>query len=58
MIPVVPGAAQRHLRRDRPPISIPAGDSNHAQGSARVTTLGITITDVPTDRWTCETISR
>src|SRR5260221_4853954 len=37
------GAAQRHLRCHRPPLSIPAGDPKHAQGSARVTTLSLTI---------------
>src|SRR5215208_6524599 len=37
------GAAQCHPRCHRPPLPIPAGDPNHAQGSARVTTLSLTI---------------
>ena len=36
-------ASQRHLRCHRPPLPILAGDPKHAQGSALVTTLGITI---------------
>src|SRR3984893_3299966 len=36
-------AAQRHPRCHGPPLPIPAGDSNHAQGSTRVTTLSLTI---------------
>ena len=43
MIPVVPAHPERHLRRHRPPLPVPAGDPSHAQGSARVTTLSITI---------------
>src|SRR3979490_2328832 len=41
-----PGRAsdpERHLRRHRPPLPIPAGDRQPAQGSARVTKLSITI---------------
>src|SRR5207302_8379562 len=34
---------ERDLRRHWPPLSILAGDSKHAQGSARVTKLSITI---------------
>src|SRR4030081_3540678 len=38
-----PRAAERHLRCHRSPLSILAGHPTHAQGSALVTTLGITI---------------
>ena len=36
-------APERHFRRHRPPLPVPAGDPSHAQGSARVTTSSITI---------------
>src|SRR5260370_1416705 len=39
------GAAQRHPRCHGPTLPIPAGDSNHAQGGARVTTLTVTINE-------------
>src|SRR5882757_4358085 len=35
--------SERHLRCHRTPLPIPAGDLKPAQGSARVTTLNITI---------------
>ena len=41
------GAAQRHLRCHRPPLPIPAGHPTHAQGSALVTKLGLTINGRP-----------
>ena len=58
MIPVVPGIAQRHLRRHRPALPVAAGDAGHAQGSARVTTLGSRSTAARTARSTCATICR
>ena len=37
------GAAERHLRRHRPPFPVAAGNPRHAQGSAVVTSLALTI---------------
>src|SRR6266436_7947099 len=38
-----PRASQCHLRCHRLPLPIPAGDPGHAQGSARMTTLALTV---------------